>query len=1028
MVAKKKKPPVISIKKVEKVEKVEKNDSDIKFNPVNPVKPVNVRFPIVGIGASAGGLAAFEAFFAGMPANKDIDMAFVLVQHLAPSHKSMLTELLQRFTTMPVFEVVDGMIVKPNCVYIIPPDRDMALINGSLQLLEPVLPRGHRFPIDFLFRSLAQDLNEHAICIILSGTGSDGTLGLREIKNAGGMVMVESLKSCEFDAMPKNAIDTGLADYQMAPVDMPAQILDHAKQVLSQPKTTTTDPQVQTESLLSKLFILLRTQTGHDFSEYKRSTINRRIERRMAANQIMRLEEYVKYMRQTPEEIDALFRDLLIGVTNFYRDPEAFAALEQVIKSVLFNNKLGSREIRVWVCGCSTGEEAYSIAIVLLEKLEKLAHNGIPSSFKVHLFASDIDKLAIGRARQGIFPESIAEDITAARLARYFIFDAKAKTYRIQKKIRDMIIFSEQNVTKDPPFSKLDLISCRNLLIYMGSTLQKKIISLFHYSLNPDGFLFLGTSETTGDMSSMFTAFDRKQKLYQRKPNGCVAGQSSSILSLPPNTDPGLSPPKVLPYITSLQELAEKALLQKVVQAGVLVNQKGDILYLHGRTGMYFEPVTGGLDSYNILKMAREGLQPELRVALYKAASDNIVVHRSGLRVKTNGGFSTVNLSVSPVTANLTVGYVSTMFMVVLEAAATQLEVSTDFSGNLSSGSSFAISNASKSANTGAQIARLEQALRDKDDFIKSANEVQQSSNEELKSANEELQSINEELQSTNEELETSKEELQAVNEELATTNSELKAKAMQSSNLNNDMNNLIVGTGIATIFVDLKLNILRFTPGVTKIISLIEADVGRPLMHFTSTLRVYDQLEQDLKSMLHSLIPREIEVQSIDSSYYMLRMLPYRTTDNRIEGAVINFINITEHRQSELSLKQANSQLRLATVVCDANDAILLQDLDGNIMAFNGAAQRLYGWSETEALTLNIAKLVPTNLQKKELSRIKQLSQKEILETYETKRFTKNGSIIDVLLTATGLINQAGEVYAIATTERHNKKSETEA
>jgi len=1010
MVPKKNKQSVTPMNKAEKV------GDDIKSDLISPAK---VNFPVVGIGASAGGLAAFETFFSGMPANKNMDMAFVLVQHLAPDHKSMLTELLQRYTGMPVVEVEDGVVVKPNCVYIIPPNRDMAFINGSLQLLEPVIPRGHRSPIDFLFRSLAQDLHERAICIILSGTGSDGTLGLREIKGEGGMVMVQSIKSCEFDAMPKNAIETGLVDYVLPPAAMSAQLLDYAKHVFGQARITTTKPKQQTENLLKKSFILLRAQTGHDFSDYKQSTINRRIERRMAVNQITKLEDYVKYMQQSPEEIDVLFSDLLIGVTNFFRDTEAFAELEKVIDSELFENKPAYSEIRVWVCGCSTGEEAYSIAILLLEKLELLellSQNVIPSGFKVQLFASDIDKLAIEKARQGVFPESIASDITAGRLARYFIFDAESKTYRIQKKIRDMIIFSEQNAIKDPPFSKLDLISCRNLMIYMGQTLQKQMISLFHYALNPDGFLFLGTSETTGQMSALFSVLDRKQKLYQRKANAYVAKQISARLSLPLVAQAQHSPQKALPYNISLQALAEKALLQQVIQAGILVNLKGDILYLHGRTGMYLEPITGGLESYNIIKMAREGLQPELIVALHKAATDNVMVHRLGLRVKTNGDFSSVNLSVSPVTADLTVGSASTLFMVVLEAKATELETSTDFAAT------------SGSIETEAQIAMLEQALRDKDSFIQSANEEQQSSNEELKSANEELQSINEELQSTNEELETSKEELQSVNEELATTNAELQTKAVQSSHLNNDMNNLIVGTGIATVFVDLKLNILRFTPGVTKIISLIEADIGRPLMHFTSTLSVYNQLEQDLQTMLHSLIPQEVEVQSIDGSYFMLQMLPYRTTDNRIEGAVINFINITEHKQAELSLKQANDQLRLATVVRDANDAILLQDLDGNIMAWNSAAKRLYGWSETEALTLNIAKLVPNNLQKIELSRIKQLSQKEILQTYETKRLTKDGSVIDVLLTATGLINQTGEVYAIAITERHNKQSETEA
>ena len=958
-----------------------------------------------------------------MPANKNMDMAFVLVQHLAPDHKSMLTELLQRYTGMPVHEVVDGVHVQPNCVYIIPPNKDMAFINGELQLLEPVIPRGHRCPIDFLFRTLAQDLHERAICIILSGTGSDGTLGLREINGVGGMVMVQSPKSCEFDAMPKNAIDTGLVDHVLAPGDMPTQLLDYVKNIFGRLKITTIQSQVQTENLLSKLFILLRAQTGHDFSEYKRSTINRRIERRMAVNQIASLESYVKYMQLTPGEIDVLFSELLIGVTNFFRDSEAFSELEKVVDSGLFETKPAGSEIRVWVCGCSTGEEAYSIAIVLLEKLEKLSHNGIHSGFKVQLFASDIDKLAIEKARQGVFPESIAGDITVDRLARYFIFNAETKTYRIQKNIRDMIIFSEQNVIKDPPFSKLDLISCRNLMIYMGPKLQKKVISLFHYALNPNGLLFLGTSETTGEMSSLFNALDRKQKLYQRKSNGYVAKQPSSSLSSPFLAGAEPSPPKILAYNTSLQELAEKALLQQVVQAGILVNQKGDILYLYGRTGMYLEPVTGGVDSYNILKMAREGLQPELIVALHKAASENAMVRRSGLRVKTNGDFSGVNLSISPVTTGLAAGAVSTMFIVVLETIETHLEDTTDLSSSVSG----VASGTNRSSNIDARIATLEQALRDKDSFIQSANEEQQSSNEELKSANEELQSINEELQSTNEELETSKEELQSVNEELATTNSELQTKAMQSSHLNNDMNNLIVGTGIATVFVDLKLNILRFTPGVTKIISLIEADVGRPLMHFTSTLSVYNRLEQDLESMLLSLIPQEFEVQSIDGSYYILRMLPYRTTDNRIEGAVINFINITEHKHTELSLKQANDQLRLATVVRDANDAILLQDLDGNIMAWNGAAQRLYGWSETEALTMNIAKLIPENLRNIAVERIRQISQNEIMETHETKRITKDGVLINIWLTATGLVNQEGEVYAIATTERHNNKSESE-
>ncbi|MFT6268848.1 MAG: two-component system CheB/CheR fusion protein [Alphaproteobacteria bacterium] len=995
MVSKKSKQPITPIKDAEKVV------SDTKFG-----------FPIIGIGASAGGLAALESFFSGMPSNKNLDMAFVLVQHLAPDHKSILTELLQRYTQMSVVEVEDGVLVRPNSVYIIPPNRDMAFIKGSLQLLEPVVPRGQRFPIDFLFRSLAQDLHERAICIILSGTGSDGTLGLREIKGEGGMAMAQTPESCEFDGMPSSAASTGLVDYVLPPQDMPSQLIAYTQHTLGQAKIPVAKHLSQAENFLKKLFVLLRAQTGHDFSEYKQSTINRRIERRMAVHQIAKLEDYVKYMQQTPEEINELFRDLLIGVTSFFRDPLAFAELEKVITPGLFNNKTNGSEFRVWVCGCSTGEEAYSIAIMLQEQLEVLPHNGVPNGFKIQIFASDINNLAIEQARQGFFPQSIANDLTPSRLARYFSFDVKTKAYRIHKQIRNMIIFSEQDVIKDPPFSKLDLISCRNLLIYMEQPLQKKVISLFQYALKPGGLLFLGTSETLGEMSSMFITLERKQKLYKRKTDDYVAKYPSATLSMPLIETGEADSLEDLPYNTPLQELAEKAMLKQVIQAGILVNQKGDILYLHGRAGAYLEPVTGGPNSYNILRMAREGLQPELIVGLHKAASENGTVRSLGLRVKTNGDFSTVNLSVSPVKTSLTKESTSTLFMVVLEKAEVQLEGS-----------------ANASVTTGipeadARIAKLEQALQDKDNFIQSASEEQQSGLEELKSANEELQSINEELQSTNEELETSKEEIQSINEELATTNAELQSKALESAHLNNDMNNLVVGTGIATIFVDLKLNILRFTPGLTNIISLVESDIGRPLMHFTSTLCDYNQLDEDLQAMLHSLIPRDIEVQTKDGSYYMLRMLPYRTTDNRIEGAVVNFINVTEHKKAELSLEKANDQLRLAAVPRDANDAILLQDLKGNIMAWNNAAYRLYGWSEKEALTFNIAKLFYKDQNGEELRKVRQLSQKEVLETYFTKRVTKDGSVINVWLTATELVNETGEVYAIATTERLHREN----
>jgi two-component system CheB/CheR fusion protein len=469
-------------------------------------------FPIVGIGASAGGLAAFEAFFSGMPVDTDPGMAFVLVQHLAPDHKSILTDLIRRYTRMQVSEVEDGMAVEPNCAYIIPPNRDMAFLNGTLQLMEPSAPRGQRLPIDFFFRSLAQDQHERAICIVLSGTGSDGTLGVRAIKGEGGMVMAQNPASTEYDGMPRSAIATGLVDYELPPAEMPAQLIAYVAHAFGKPPLPATAPAPKAENALKKIFILLRAQTSHDFSLYKPSTIHRRIERRMAVQQIQSLEGYVKYIQKTPVEVDALFRDLLIGVTSFFRDPEAFEALEKQVIPKLVAGKPEGAVIRVWSPGCSTGEEAYSIAILLAERQEAMKQN-----FKVQVFATDIDSQAISTARAGLYPASIAADISPQRLARFFAAEPGGSAYRVHKSIRDMLVFSEQDVIKDPPFSKLDLVGCRNLLIYMGGELQRKLIPLFHYALNQGGFLFLGNSETVGEFGDLFATLDRKLKLYQRK-------------------------------------------------------------------------------------------------------------------------------------------------------------------------------------------------------------------------------------------------------------------------------------------------------------------------------------------------------------------------------------------------------------------------------------------------------------------------------------------------------------------------------
>lgn len=1003
-------------------------------------EPKNV-FPIVGIGASAGGLAAFEAFFSGMPADTDPGMAFVLVQHLAPDHKSILTDLIRRYTRMQVFEVEDGMAVRPNCAYIIPPGRDMAFLNGTLQLLEPSTPRGQRLPIDFFFRSLAQDQHERAIGIVLSGTGSDGTLGVRAIKGESGMVMAQNTASTEYDGMPRSAIATGLVDYELPPAEMPAQLIAYAAHAFGKPPRLVAAPEPKADNALKKIFILLRAQTGHDFSQYKPSTIYRRIERRMAVHQIQTMDGYVKYLQQMPAEVEALFRDLLIGVTSFFRDPEAFKALEEQIIPKLFADKPASAVIRVWSPGCSTGEEAYSLAILLAERQKT-----IKQCFKVQVFATDIDSKALAHARAGLYPASIAADIPPERLARFFTAEPDGNAYRIHKDIRDLLVFSEQNVIKDPPFSKLDLISCRNLLIYMGGDLQKKLIPLFHYALNRDGFLFLGTSETVGEFNNLFSALDRKLKLYQSKED-IRSAQRAAPNRLPPPmpaTDVTLLRATLLrqgyegqagktagPGNLPLRELTETALLQHVALAAALVNSRGDILYLHGRTGLYLEPAAGESGINNILKMAREGLRRDLTTALHKVAGTKEPVHHPGLRVKTNGDFTTVNLIIHPVAAGRdNIGLEDgrprppDLYLVLLEETATGGGGARRLPEDACEGRAATTAGMKDAGGSGklaaaARIAALKQELRAKEEYLQSTNEELETSNEVLKSSNEEMQSVNEELQSTNEELETSKEELQSVNEELATVNAELQTKVADLSRANNDMSNLLASTGIGTVFVDHQLRILRFTPAAAEIINLILSDVGRPVGHIVSNMVGYDRLVADVQAVLNTLVPKEVEVQTTAGNWYTLRILPYRTLDNVIEGAVITFVDITEIMRTRKALRKANELLRLAVVVRDAHDAITVQDLDGRILAWNPGAVRMYGWSEAEALDMNVRDRIPEGLQEEELAKAHQLSQAEILGPYPTQRLAKDGAVVEIWTTSSALVNEAGQIYAIATTER---------
>ena len=964
---------------------------------------VSQDFPIVGIGASAGGLAAFEAFFSALPSDTESGMAFVLVQHLAPDHKSILADLVKRYTRMHVYEVEDGMRVEPNCAYIIPPNRDMAFLNGALELLEPAEPRGLRLPIDFFFRSLAQDQHERAICIVLSGTGSDGTLGVRAVKGEGGMVMAQDPDNTEYDGMPRSAIATGLVDYVLKPADMPAQLIAYVNHAFGKKAQPLAAPTPKSEDLLKKLCVLLRAQTGHDFSQYKQNTLVRRVERRMAIQQIEHTGDYLRFAQKTPAELDALFRDLLIGVTNFFRDPEAFTALQAQVIPRLFAGKPAGGSVRVWVCGCSTGEEAYSVAILIQEHLERTRQ-----AFKVQIFATDIDHQAIDQARNGVFPSSIAADISPERLAHYFTHEPGDGGYRIQKFIRDLIVFSEQDMIKDPPFSKLDLISCRNLLIYLNGDLQKKLIPLFHYALKPGGTLFLGTSETVGDFTTLFASLDRKWKIYQRLETGLGTLHPSLSEFVPPllenaaraqpRPDAARGEGKV-----NWRDLIGQALLQHYAPASVLINGRGEVLHFYGRTGKYLEPAPGDA-GMNVLQMAREGLRHELAMALHKVVAHREPVRYTGVAVKTNGDFTTINLIVRPVMANGSGEFLSDVFLVILEETPPMVD----------------LAEPATSAQTGvpspemeARVIRLEQELRTKDEYLQATLEEMETSNEELKSTNEEMQSVNEELQSTNEELETSKEELQSVNEELSTVNAELQTKVVDLTRANNDMNNLLAGTGIGTLFVDHQLRISRFTPATTQLINLIQTDIGRPVGHIVSNLVGYNALVQDVQTVLDTLVPKEAEVQTKSNAWYLMRIRPYRTMENVIEGVVITFVDMTERKHAELALRQSDASFTKTFQAAPAALSVI-QVATGRYTHVNDKFLALFGYAREQVLGKTVGEVGLHATPDANAARL--LREHDGVREFETTMRTQSGKILQVLNSAVE-IELAGEPHILTFT-----------
>ena len=844
----------------------------------------SVVYPLVGIGASAGGFEAFSQLLRALSA--DTGMAFVFIQHLLPGHESALTVLLGRETSMPVLEITNNMTVQPNHVYVIPPNADVEIYHGLLKLTPRQEASGQHLPIDHFLRSLAHDKGNKSIGIILSGTASDGVMGLKAIKGAGGITFAQEESSAKYDGMPHSAIASGCVDFVLNPENIARELqrLSHHPYVAaSQPQQTESLAVIDQESM-DRIFLLLRQSTGVDFTYYKLTTIQRRISRRMLLHRLTILKDYLKYLQQNHAEVTALYHDILINVTEFFREPDSFELLKEKIFPLLLNTERRNNAIRIWVPGCATGEEAYSIAICLLEFLSE-----IPSPPVIQIFATDIDEVAIETARAGIYPESIIDNVPAARLRRFF--DKVEQGYQINKKIRDICVFARQNVFQDPPFSKIDLISCRNLLIYLGTVLQKKIMLVFHYALNPKGILFLGSAESIGEYTDLFRLIDKKHRLYEKK---SIAPPIQAEFTMPVYSDSVTLRDvfsKEVKKIESwsgpgLQKAADRLLLHKYVPSAVVINDRMRILQFRGKTGTYLEPAQGEA-SLNLLKMAKEGLALPLRSAVNESIEKHAFVRKKGVHYKYDGGMNLIDIEVTPIQHPSVTEY---CYLVVFQDKTGPQKI------ELKSGTPE--KEPRQAGEEDDTIKLLEQELAATKEYLQSVIEQQETSNEELRSANEEIQSSNEELQSINEELVTAKEELQSTNEELATVNDELETRNVQLAALNDDHRNLINSMNIPFIIVNDDLTIRSFSPKTKELLNLIATDIGRPITDIRPKFQL-PELGQWVATSIGEMANKEIEIHDENQHWYSLRIRPYITAEKKLSGAVITFIDVNDIKSS---------------------------------------------------------------------------------------------------------------------------------
>ncbi|HEY3962926.1 MAG TPA: CheR family methyltransferase [Planctomycetaceae bacterium] len=866
--------------------------------------------PMVGLGGSAGSILPLGSFFQSMPA--DSGMAFVVVLHLSPSHESSLAALLGRMTAMPVHQALDGQKVPPNHVYVIPPGKSLATVDGHLRLTELRTERGRRVAVDLFFRSLADTHGSQAAAVVLSGADGDGAIGIKRIKERGGLTIVQDPEEAEYAGMPRASIGTGMIDWVLRVADIPARLLQYRDTEMRLKLPPEDGPGIALaampqehdgEAALRDVLVLLRTRTGCDFSYYKRATILRRVGRRMQINGIEELPAYLTFLRTHPGEAGALLQDLLISVTNFFRDKEAFEALESTIPE-LFKDKKPSDIVRVWVPACATGEEAYSIAMLLLEYAQS-----IEAGPTLQVFACDLDKNAIQVARAGHYPEAITADVSDARLRRFFIKDHSG--YRVRRELREMVLFADHDLLKDAPFSRMDLISCRNLLIYLNGAAQARVFETFHFSLKPEGRLFLGSSELVEDGNPLFRVLDKKHRLYIR--------QAAARTGLPVPVGPGAllrameyqsahepvvhgrrfvqETPVQFRESASLSNLDSTTLadlhfrlLERLSAPSVIVNAEHEIVHLSEHAGRFFQ-FAGGEFTTNLLRVVHPALRVELRTALFRADETNDVATATDIPMEMEGQPCKVDFQVFPA-KETSPGY----YLVVFERKAATEGLLSPTPG-------------SETAQSADPVIRdLERELVNIKGRCRDTVEQYEASTEELKASNEELQAMNEELRSATEELETSREELQSINEELTTVNLEMKGKMDELAHTNSDLQNLMASTAIATVFLDRDLAITRYTPTAVPLFNLIPGDLGRPLAHLKHRLE-YPEMLTDVEEVLRTLVPIEREVRA-NGEWYLARVQPYRTLEDHIAGGVLTFVNVTDRKKTTETLRERMEEL----------------------------------------------------------------------------------------------------------------------